>query len=112
MKYIAAAVAVLLIVCARAAWADDPTSTTTSAPISKSQYTLLNPVPTDQLRGMDTDRPNVTNTPHTIDAGHLQIETGLIDYSYNTDRSNGDTIRNDDLAFAESNFRLGVLNDL
>ena len=31
---------------------------------------------------MDTDRPNITNTPHTIDAGHLQIEAGAADYAY------------------------------
>ena len=34
-----------------------------SAPFDKSQYDLFNPVPDDALRGMDTDRPNITNTP-------------------------------------------------
>jgi len=61
---------------------------------------------------MDTDRPNITNTPHTIDAGHLQIETGLIDYSYDRSRSSGATYRYDDFAFATSNFRMGILNNL
>jgi hypothetical protein len=94
--------------------ADDTPSTTavTTATADKWQFTLLNPVPAEQLRGMDTDRPNVTNTPHTVDAGHLQIETGLIDYSYDRSHSSGITIRRDNFAFAASNFRLGLLDNL
>jgi hypothetical protein len=89
--------------------ADELTSTT--AP-DKWQYTLFNPVPADLLRGMDTDRPNVTNTPHTIDAGHLQIETGAVDYSYYRFHAPGGGLRQDDLDFGQFNFRLGVLSDL
>jgi hypothetical protein len=94
--------------------ADEPTTTTatTESTPDKWQYSLLNPTPTADLRGMDTDRPNVTNTPHTIDAGHLQIETGLIDYTYDRSRSAGTTYRTDDFSFAASNFRLGILNNL
>jgi hypothetical protein len=39
------------------------------SPPDRSQYTLFNPTPDGQLRDMDTDRPNITNTPHTIDVG-------------------------------------------
>jgi hypothetical protein len=94
--------------------ADDAatTSATPTAPAATPPYTLFNPVPADQLRSMDTDRPNVTNTPHTVDAGHLQIETGFIDYAYDRSRFDGDTIRSNDLGFAESDFRLGVLSNL
>lgn len=106
------------------AWAGDPTTVATtqptepvipapaSPPPNKWQYTLFNPTPANLLRGMDTDRPNVTNTPHTIDAGHLQIETGFIDYAYYRNRLSGDSLSEDDLTFGEFNFRLGVLNDL
>jgi hypothetical protein len=52
-------------------------SAAASQPPDKWQYNLFNPTPTDLLSGMDSDRPNITNTPHTIDAGHLQIETGV-----------------------------------
>ncbi len=109
------AAAAVLVVTLRSAASADPAAPTTepaAAPLNKWQYTLFNPTPHDQLRGMDTDRPNVTNTPHTIDAGHLQIETGLIDYSYDRVRSSGVTVRSDDLALAESNFRLGLTNNL
>lgn len=30
------------------------------------------------MRDMDTDRPDITEAPSTVDAGHLQIETDLI----------------------------------
>ena len=90
----------------------DPPSTQAAAPPDKSQYTLFNPVPADQLRSMQTDRPNVTNTPITVDAGHLQIETGLIDYTLTRTRTAGANVRTDDTTFGEFNFRLGVLNNL
>jgi hypothetical protein len=95
--------------------ADEPaTATQPTAPSpDKSQYTLFNPVPADQLRDMDTDRPNVANTPHTVDAGHLQIETGLIDWTHFRFRGQAPAgfVAND-FAFGQADFRLGVLNDL
>src|SRR5271170_680644 len=100
--------ALLMAAVCRAALADDPTS----APTDKWQYTLFNPVPTDDLRDMDTDRPNKTNTPHTIDAGHLQIETGAFDYNYYSDHYQGANDRLETLDIGQFNFRLGVLNNL
>ena len=76
--------------------------------IDKSGYTLLDPVPEDALRTMATDRPNETNTPTTIDAGHLQIEAGVIDYAHDND--DGDRQRT--WGYGELNFRLGVLDRL
>src|SRR5438105_4813158 len=52
----------------------------------KMRYTLFNPTPDDAMRGMDTDRPNKTNTAHTIDAGHVQIETGFCDWVHYRNR--------------------------
>ncbi|WP_276089498.1 transporter [Pedobacter sp. JY14-1] len=40
-------------------------------------YHLLNPVPAGSLREMETDRPNVTESAFTVDAGHFQYETDL-----------------------------------
>jgi hypothetical protein len=90
----------------------DPTTAPSIPAPDTGPFTLFNPTPEDQLRGMDTDRPNITNTPHTIDAGHLQIETGFVDYSYYRNDSSGVNIRQDDFTFGEFNFRLGVLNNL
>lgn len=85
------------------AWADSPAT----AP-DKSQYTLFNPTPANQLRDMETDRPNTANSPRTIDAGHVQIETGIVSYSYYQSSFAPFAA----WTFGETNFRLGVLNNL
>jgi hypothetical protein len=100
--------------CAAVARADDaqPTTRAASRPPDKGQYTLFSPTPSDQMRDMDTDRPNKTNTPHTIDAGHLQLETGLFDDVYYRDRYQGANSRQDALGLGQFNFRVGILNNL
>lgn len=40
-------------------------------------YSLFHPVPRQQLREMETDRPDVTESPFTVDAGHIQYEADL-----------------------------------
>jgi hypothetical protein len=96
----------LLLLSSLPSWADSD-----SPPVSKSQYNLFNPTPDDAMRGMDTDRPNVTNTPHTIDAGHVQIETGLYDWRHFHDRTHGNDVITDTLSFGHINARLGVTNN-
>jgi hypothetical protein len=78
-----------------------------AAPPDKGGYTLWNPTPRDKMRDMDTDRPNKTNTPHTIDAGHLQLETGLADYLYFRDQSNGVDARTQTWSVGQVNLRWG-----
>jgi hypothetical protein len=60
-----------------AAWAQDKSSP------DKSQYTLFNPTPTDQMRPFNTDRPTKSNIPYTVDAGHFQYEGDIFIYSFN-----------------------------
>jgi hypothetical protein len=76
--------------------------------VDKSGYTLFNPTPDDQLRDMATDRGNATNSPTTVDAGHLQIEGGFIDY----ERIRTPLSRNSAYSYGDVNLRLGVLNNL
>src|SRR2546423_15411810 len=52
----------------------------------KSQFNLFNPTPRDQMRELNTDRPDRTEGPYTVDAGHVQLELDLASYSY--DRRN------------------------
>jgi hypothetical protein len=78
----------------------------------ESPYSLFAPTPISQLRDMDTDRPNITNTPHTVDAGHCQIETGVIDYTYYRERSPGTDIQSDELSIGQFNLRVGILPNL
>lgn len=47
----------------------------------KSAYSLMAPVPDHLLRDMSTDRPDKTESPFTVDAGRLQIETDLVGYT-------------------------------
>lgn len=43
-------------------------------------YSLFNPVPKERMRSMETDRPDVTESPYTVDAGHVQLESDLFRY--------------------------------
>lgn len=65
------AVSTLMLVTARAARAADT-----------SGYTLFNPTPDSELRDMSTDRPGAASSPFTVDAGHIQVETGIWSYSW------------------------------
>jgi hypothetical protein len=44
----------------------------------KVSYNLCRPVPGVELRDMETDRPDVTESPITVDAGHFQYESDLV----------------------------------
>lgn len=44
----------------------------------KGACTLFRPTPRDQLRSFETDRPDKTECPFTVDAGHFQIEMDLV----------------------------------
>src|SRR6267143_1757097 len=52
----------------------------------KSGYTLFNPAPRELRREMSTDRPDKTESPYTVDAGHFQAEADILSYTY--DRHN------------------------
>lgn len=43
-------------------------------------YNLFHPVPSDALRPISSDRPDATESPITVDAGHLQLEVSLVDW--------------------------------
>lgn len=40
----------------------------------KKSYNLFNPVPKSEMRDFSIDRPDVTESPMTVDAGHFQFE--------------------------------------
>jgi hypothetical protein len=74
----------------------------------KSQFNLLNPTPRDRLRPLDAATRDVTESPYTVDAGHLQVESTLVGYSRNESGSKG---TNEWVALG-TNLRLGLTNDL
>jgi hypothetical protein len=70
------------------------------AAADKTDYTLFNPTPRDQMREMSPDRPDLTDGPFTVDAGHVQIETTLFQYGIDGGVK--------DYSFGETAFRLGL----
>src|SRR5262245_65062609 len=58
-----------------------------AAESDKSSFCLFNPTPRELMRDMDTDRPDTTESPHTVDAGHVQAELSFADVT--TDSESG-----------------------
>src|ERR1700676_3207381 len=48
----------------------------------KSGYSLFNPTPDDQMRKFTPDRPTKGFSVRTVDAGHFELETDLVNYTY------------------------------
>jgi hypothetical protein len=78
----------------------------------KSRYHLFNPTPRELMREMSTDRPDVTESPYTVDAGHFQVEMDLVAFTY--DRHNPQHIdqRVESWSFANTNLKIGLLNNV
>lgn len=43
-------------------------------PPDKSGYSLFKPTPRQFMRELTTDRPDQTESPYTVDAGHFQVK--------------------------------------
>lgn len=63
-------------------------------------YSLLHPTPRDRMREMSTDRPDTTESPISVDAGHFQLELDAVSVA----RDEGVT----DLALGTLNLKLGL----
>ncbi|MEO6588480.1 MAG: transporter [Pyrinomonadaceae bacterium] len=74
----------------------------------KSGYTLLNPVPAALMRELSTDRPDLTESAYTVDAGHFQIEMDVVNYSHNR----ADSVRTETLGIAPLNLKAGLCNNV
>jgi len=48
---------------------------------AKARYTLFDPTPRNLMRELSPDRPDKTESPHTVDAGHFQLEMDLANFS-------------------------------
>ena len=80
--------------------------------IDKSQYHLLNPTPREEMRDMSTDRPDKTESPYTVDAGHYQIEMSFADYTYDHRNLEHSDERIDNFSVAPINLKVGLLNNV
>lgn len=75
----------------------------------KSGYTLLTPVPSDQMRPLSSETYDEVMDARTLDAGHYQVEGDFINYYYNS--STPSTYDRDEYAW-EPRITVGLLNNL
>lgn len=80
------------------------------ARIDKGGYTLFNPVPIALMREFSTDRPDVNDTPHTVDAGHFQVEMDIAAYTYDRNNVEKAPIRVTTWEVAPMLIKVGILN--
>ena len=78
-----------------------------SAP-NNSRYNLFNPVPDALLRELSPDRPDKTESPYTVDAGHYQLEMDFANYTYR--KSDGITTKAWNVA--PFNLKAGLLDNV
>ncbi len=73
----------------------------------KTGYNLFHPTPDSLLRELTTDRPDKTESPYTVDAGHYQIELDLLNYTQDCTDQAVQTF-----AIAPSNLKVGLFNNV
>ena len=76
--------------------------------VDKSGYDLFNPVPEDQLRKL-IERPDTSKSPYTLDAGHFQYKTDLVDYGYN--HNGPQPYATSKTSLASTTLKMGMTND-
>jgi hypothetical protein len=66
--------------------ADDATAPNATSPDAgvpdKSGYNLFDPTPDDEMRKFTPDRPTKGFSVRTVDAGHIELETDFVSYTY------------------------------
>ena len=84
-------------------------ASTAPAPMrsEKQGYHLFNPTPRHLMREMSTDRPDVTESPYTLDAGHVQVELSFVQYGWDNDGP-GDF---EELTVLPLNLKVGLTNN-
>ncbi len=78
------------------------------AAAEKWGFNLFRPTPARLLRELSADRPDKTDSPYTVDAGHFQLEMDVANYS----RSAREGVLTERYQAAPMNLKAGVLNRL
>ncbi len=87
-----------------------PVSPSAPAHAGEAGFTLFEPTPRALLRELSTDRPDQTESPYTVDAGHFQIEMDFVNCTYDRDTSGGGDVWTKDRSIAPMNLKLGLTN--
>ncbi len=88
-----------------------PIALTATVP-TKLNYTLFNPTPPSVMRELSTDRPDQTESPYTVDAGHFQIELDMAKGSWDHDKATGNDLVSREQNFANANLKIGLTNSI
>jgi hypothetical protein len=104
--------AIILAAGSIAAKAQDPSGTTSSQLPDKSRYTLFDPAPSEFMREMNADRPDKTDCPFTVDAGHFQVEMDFASFTYDAPDSERGHVKSENYQIAPMNLKVGVLNNV
>jgi Putative MetA-pathway of phenol degradation len=73
----------------------------------KSGYNLFNPTPSDMMRELTPDRPDKTESPYTVDAGHFQLEMSFVEFTLK--KAAG--LRTETWNVAAANLKVGLFNN-
>jgi hypothetical protein len=102
--------AVILMAGATAARAQEASG---ASPLpDKSRYNLFNPTPSEFMREMSADRPDKTDCPFTVDAGHFQVEMDFANFTYDAPSSSRGGVKSEGYQVAPMNLKVGVLNNM
>ena len=67
---------------------------------------LFRPVSKELMRDMETDRPDITESPYTVDAGHFQYESDLVKFRKETDEISSERT----FLINQADLKLGITN--
>ncbi len=82
-----------------------------SDPQDKSGYNLFRRTPDELLRELITDRPDKTESPYTVDAGHYQLEMDLLSCTFDRPEVEGTRQSVRTFAIAPINLKVGLFNN-
>lgn len=78
----------------------------------KSAYSMLHRTPESLLRELSTDRPDLTESPYSVDAGWWQLEMDLVAHTRDHDQSDGADVKATALSLAAINLKLGLTHNI
>ena len=81
-------------------------------PADKSAYSLFNRTPASQLRELSTDRPDLTESAYTVDAGWWQVEMDVAAYTHARDTADGADTKTTSVSYGNMNVKVGLTSNI
>jgi len=82
-----------------------------AAVVTAEEENLFHPTPRAQMREMSTDRPDVTESPITVDAGHVQLELDVASWTRDHRRFGGEGSEQS-WTFGNANLKFGLTRNI